>query len=701
MPTTGPKYELMSDDHREMSGGPAFRVRALRAIPRHNVNVGDLGGYVQGFHNLSQDNSAWVASEAVVTERARVDGDALAAERSHLTGDARLLGEAVVTGGVYMAGRAVVTDRARVAAGTSVEGQVLIGGDVVIRHALHLSGDAIYRRQEDLPWSLRTADPAEPGYDAHAREAVELDPAFHRAFAALGATSPHARLAALDQLLADPDGRKAFASISRSIGGVFQRDAYLPRSSTDLAYDQAYRLRGEAALAQVTGFRVLRSIDTENVRESWSKHEGERGSKLHAAVVEAHLPDPDTGAPRVLYQAAAFYDVNPEQPMLSPLGGIVRIYSDAFETWLQAARQSEVMAREEAEWPPRKSLTASPASERVPVSLNHLPLLVHASEVEGAATPRTRFALQQTIASGGISQNFRREPTRYTVIEVSRIHEGARPDGLLDLEKATRHMAFHATPEDAKRQVTPIYADKGDMLTRLRADMDAHTDPALSSLRSTSSAVLVQVLDPTVVEVENQEDRRRLSYRALKAALPPLDWRPVRDPRDPFRFLEGVREADSLNARLTVEQDGPVWTLHVENPLANSIGDKPLHRVDELPDMEAAFEEAEEYRVGLIARELGLPEVGLAQKLQSEDGDVSLPAVFEVRQDGASSYRAGVLRLEDGKLRASTTLNHHATQADAAKAAMAQFVQPPLGYRPDGEVPQPKPAPNGVLTFNL
>ena len=54
------KYELVHDDTIEFNGRTLTRIRALRNIKQHNIQAGDLGGYVKDGHELSQFNDAWV-----------------------------------------------------------------------------------------------------------------------------------------------------------------------------------------------------------------------------------------------------------------------------------------------------------------------------------------------------------------------------------------------------------------------------------------------------------------------------------------------------------------------------------------------------------------------------------------------------------------------------------------------------------------
>jgi len=92
------KYEILKDETKAAVSQPAYRIRALRDIPEHKVKVGDLGGYVEGEHNLAHEGGAWVANEAMVVDRSRVMGNALARDYSIISGHTILDDEAVVGG---------------------------------------------------------------------------------------------------------------------------------------------------------------------------------------------------------------------------------------------------------------------------------------------------------------------------------------------------------------------------------------------------------------------------------------------------------------------------------------------------------------------------------------------------------------------------------------------------------------------------
>lgn len=72
------KYELLATD---IDG--QYRIRALVDIPVHGVKAGDLGGIVNGEHNLSQEHNGWIDETSSVKQSAFVL-EGLVESESHL-----------------------------------------------------------------------------------------------------------------------------------------------------------------------------------------------------------------------------------------------------------------------------------------------------------------------------------------------------------------------------------------------------------------------------------------------------------------------------------------------------------------------------------------------------------------------------------------------------------------------------------------
>lgn len=102
---------------------------------------------------------------------------------------------------------------------------------------------------------------------------------------------------------------------------------------------------------------------------------------------------------------------------------------------------------------------------------------------------------------------------------------------------------------------------------------------------------------------------------AVRAALDDLDFRPVKiesDRKWARGYMENCEEAVSMNMRFTVEKDERTWSLYVTPDGVQSMPEfasKMIHRVDDLPSIDAAIEAAEDFRALEIARVLHVPAI--------------------------------------------------------------------------------------------
>ena len=93
------KYELTKETKTLADGTVLHRIRALRDIPRHGVEAGELGGWAEKESNLSQkDGDAWVFGNAKVSGNAKVFDDAKVYSNAKVYGDAMVCGNAKVCG---------------------------------------------------------------------------------------------------------------------------------------------------------------------------------------------------------------------------------------------------------------------------------------------------------------------------------------------------------------------------------------------------------------------------------------------------------------------------------------------------------------------------------------------------------------------------------------------------------------------------
>ena len=135
--STEKKYELAMDEaFCMMFGKKHYRIRALRNIPEQGITAGQIGGYVEGEKNLSQEGSCWIAHDALVSGDALVEKDAVVSWRTTIMDSAKITGKAMVTGFAVVSGNAVVGENAH------VTGAAIIMDDAQVSSSAYICDDA-------------------------------------------------------------------------------------------------------------------------------------------------------------------------------------------------------------------------------------------------------------------------------------------------------------------------------------------------------------------------------------------------------------------------------------------------------------------------------------------------------------------------------------------------------------------------------
>lgn len=106
MKTSNKKYEITDIAHETYPF--LHRIRALRDIGE-NVKAGDLGGFVEGEHNLETElsDSAWIFDDAIACDHAYVSCGSALYGQARAEDDAYLRG-AVMCGNAYTSGFAQI-----------------------------------------------------------------------------------------------------------------------------------------------------------------------------------------------------------------------------------------------------------------------------------------------------------------------------------------------------------------------------------------------------------------------------------------------------------------------------------------------------------------------------------------------------------------------------------------------------------------
>lgn len=735
------KYEILQDDPKPAVNRPAYRIRALRDIPEHKVRAGDLGGYLEGEHNLSHEGGAWIANEAMVVDRSRVTGNAIARDHSTMSGHTIIDDEAVLGGLASMRDHSIVRGNARVRGATTLEDTVLVEGDVDIRQAVHLFGDDEYRTQAQVPWSFKDAFETDPEYLSRLSEAAEIDPAFQRAFAVLGADDAPSRAAAINELWSDkPDGRKALIEIAKNIGGTFTTDEYTPRSAVDLAADRGTKILYETLSPNITGYRYLASLNT---REGYEQHSGDR---LYAGVVQVELTDAVSEQRVVHYQPALYQETTPQFPTLTPLPGRTFIGNEAYLSRLDAEeRAAEYL---QAAITPEEYRTLSAPKEptygmRLQGNHDDIPFVAATSTKRYDASEPTRFKeiVSLTIQSAAPSTSSlahdlgkMSEPQGFAVLELR-----SEPEKRVDLSQVTHwaNVKYHTTPEKARLMADPVYSSRQEFIDRISLALDkretrvaelqklfgvAETASApsdaeiwdryneLMELEPLNKPVLHSVIDaPAVVPVAAEKPTTRDELRdQIRSQLKELNWRNMRNHFGSVGIgshYDDVLEADSFNLKFVIENvaddDEPEeWSLHVQKADAKPSSwdwTHPIHREDGFANDEEAMDAAEFYRAEMVVDEMVLPSpsASLDNQLDPATAETKVAAVFSERTADGTVYRPAAITINDVGFSAALSAEHFGSVAEASQTAVTQLhreryeQQQPLNHAADRHLSAP------------
>ena len=108
------------------------------AFHHRSVNIGDVGGYVDGYHNLSQKGTCWISDDAramnksQVLDDAMISGNAVVSAKAKLRENSAVYDYAAVYGRADIYGKAVICEHVKVYDNAEVCGKSFIDGTSVI-----------------------------------------------------------------------------------------------------------------------------------------------------------------------------------------------------------------------------------------------------------------------------------------------------------------------------------------------------------------------------------------------------------------------------------------------------------------------------------------------------------------------------------------------------------------------------------------
>lgn len=136
------KYELVKDSSRKDGTVELFRVKALHDFDTlwSSIKAGELGGYVEGEKNLSQEGRCWVYPNARVLGHAEVSENAIVGSPDggevvnvNVYAHSKVNGNACVFDGSICT-NAVITGNAEVRSCELIGGSVVVCDDVIINN---------------------------------------------------------------------------------------------------------------------------------------------------------------------------------------------------------------------------------------------------------------------------------------------------------------------------------------------------------------------------------------------------------------------------------------------------------------------------------------------------------------------------------------------------------------------------------------
>ena len=135
------KYELTNNIKKTLRtfGRTLHQIKALKDFG--DVKKGDLGGWIEGYSNLSQLDNAWVYDDASVFDHACVFGDAQVRDNARVFDHAQVLGQAKVYNYACVYGYAHV-NYAHIIDYARVRGNAQAYGDAYVRDDAEVYGNA-------------------------------------------------------------------------------------------------------------------------------------------------------------------------------------------------------------------------------------------------------------------------------------------------------------------------------------------------------------------------------------------------------------------------------------------------------------------------------------------------------------------------------------------------------------------------------
>ena len=143
------KKYILTDQSIEYHGRTLYRIK--------RVNDGEIGGFVEGYGNLSHEGSCFISDDAKVYGGASVSGNAVLGNQAEVYGSAHVSGYAAVLGNASISGEAGIMEDAYIhkdaviTGSTQVNGRVEICGDTFVNGVCLIEDGVFIDGNIDIP----------------------------------------------------------------------------------------------------------------------------------------------------------------------------------------------------------------------------------------------------------------------------------------------------------------------------------------------------------------------------------------------------------------------------------------------------------------------------------------------------------------------------------------------------------------------
>ena len=141
------KYILCKDNTNFCTKHKYFRIKSLKDFS--NISKNDIGGYVRGYHNLSQKGNCWIYNTARISRESKVTENAIVRDSSFVTDYAIVSGDAIISGNTTVFDFANINDKAKIY-NTVVKDKAVVYGNTELKGEIMITGTLRIGNNNDL-----------------------------------------------------------------------------------------------------------------------------------------------------------------------------------------------------------------------------------------------------------------------------------------------------------------------------------------------------------------------------------------------------------------------------------------------------------------------------------------------------------------------------------------------------------------------